>query len=280
MGVDGVLGQVGVEWASELISSTSLDGSVQLQEGQDLRVKLNTLEEHMDLFSLNSRVFQVSGDHREEMSGPKTRQEKTSCSPKTWSRMVGWQMCFNVSYPSPATGAWLPPPGPTHMSIRLLKLDRGLYYYLMEAAYSLLSQRGWWLPREASLHLLLATPQSSIPRDMSLDLVVQPQRMLLKFSHPLKTIHMKGQLVQERNTRKAKVELSLDGVHHYYFMASVDSKTLLTERRSRYHLEAKWAPSTPPMILSANVTRGLDRKISFSAIGKNVFRETLTLQGT
>ena len=62
--------------------------------------------------------------------------------------------------------------------------------------------------------------------------------------------------------------------------ASVDSKTLLTERRSRYHLEAKWAPSTPPMILSANVTRGLDRKISFSAIGKNVFRETLTLQGT
>ena len=52
MGVDGVLGQVGVEWASELISSTSLDGSVQLQEGQDLRVKLNTLEEHMDLFSL------------------------------------------------------------------------------------------------------------------------------------------------------------------------------------------------------------------------------------
>ena len=62
--------------------------------------------------------------------------------------------------------------------------------------------------------------------------------------------------------------------------ASVDTKTLLSEQRSQYHLEAKWAPGTLPMILSANVTRGLGRKISFSAIGKNVFRETLTVQGT
>ena len=52
MGLDGALGRAGVEWASELCSSTSLDGSVQLQEGRDLRVKLNTPEEHMDLLSL------------------------------------------------------------------------------------------------------------------------------------------------------------------------------------------------------------------------------------
>ncbi|CAL8346241.1 unnamed protein product [Merluccius merluccius] len=277
MGVDGALGQAGVEWASELSSSTSLDGSVQLQEGRDLRVTLNTPEDYMDVFSLSSRVFQVSGDHREQMNGPKTRQEKTSCTPKIWSKMVGWQMCSNVSYPSSATGAWLPPPGPAHLSIRLLKLDRGLHYYLMEAAYSLVSQRGSWLPREASLHVLLATPQSSIPRDMSLDLVLHPQRLLLKVTHPLKTILMQGQLVQERNTRKAKVELSVDGVHHYYLMASADTKTLLSEQRSRYHLEAKLAPSRPPMMLSANITRGLGRKISFSATVKNVFRETLTV---
>ncbi|KAG7277414.1 hypothetical protein CRUP_033369 [Coryphaenoides rupestris] len=161
MGVDGALGQAGMEWASELSTSTGLDGSVQLQEGRDLRV------------------------------------------------------CSNASYPLPAAGAWLPPPGPAHLS------------------------RGWWLPREASLHLLLATPRSSIPRDMSLDLVLHPQRLLLK--------------------------------------ASVDTKTLLSEQRSRYHLEAKLAPGRPPMMLSANITRGLARKISFSAAVKNVFRDTLTV---
>lgn len=34
-----------------------------------------------------------------------------------------------------------------------------------------------------------------------------------------------------------------------------------------------------PMILSANVTRGLGRKTSFSATVKNVFRETASLSG-
>lgn len=152
--------------------------------------------------------------------------------------MVGWQLCSNASYPSLAAGISLPPPGPAHLSLRLLKLDRGLHYYLLEAAYSLLAQvtlydvkdiksesrivefflyipyiylcaifslsltvaelphlifqRGTWLPREASIHLLLATPQSSIPRDMSLDLSFNPHRLLLRITHPLKTIHIQG----------------------------------------------------------------------------------------
>lgn len=52
MGVDGALGQAAVEWISELRSSTSLDGSVQLQEGRDLRVTLNTPEDVMDIISV------------------------------------------------------------------------------------------------------------------------------------------------------------------------------------------------------------------------------------
>lgn len=58
----------------------------------------------------------------------------------TGSKMVGWQLCSNASYPLPAAGFTLPPPGPVEISLRLLKLDRGLHYYLLEAAYSLLAQ--------------------------------------------------------------------------------------------------------------------------------------------
>lgn len=54
--------------------------------------------------------------------------------------MVGWQLCSNASYPVPAEVFSLPPPGPVSVSLRLLKLDRGLHYYLLEAAYSLLTQ--------------------------------------------------------------------------------------------------------------------------------------------
>ncbi|XP_033993534.1 apolipophorins-like [Trematomus bernacchii] len=276
MGVDGALGQAAVDWVSELRSSTSLDGSVQLQEGRDVRVTLNTPEDVMDIISLSSRVFQLSGDHREEIRGPKSRVQKTSCTPKTWSKMVGWQLCSNASYPSVAPGVSLPAPGPVHLSLRLLKLDRGLHYYMLEAAYSLRPQRGTWLPREASIHFLLATPQSSIPRDMSLDLTFNPHRLLLRITHPLKTIHIQGQLEQERNVKSGKLELIIDGVH-YYVMGLVDTHTLLSEQRTRYHLEAKMAADGLPMILSANVTRGLGRKTSFSATVKNVFRETASL---
>ncbi|KAM4551263.1 uncharacterized protein PAE49_015110 isoform 2-T2 [Odontesthes bonariensis] len=276
MGVDSTLGQAAVEWVAELKSSTSLDGSIQLQEGQDVRVTLNTPEDIIDIISLGSRVFQLSGDYREEIKGPKSRVQKTTCTPKTWSKMIGWQLCSNSSYPSLATGLTFTPFGPLHISLRLLKLDRGLHYYLLEAAYSLHYQKGTWLPRDASIHLLLATPESSIPRDMSLDLAFNPHRVLLRITHPLKTIHIQGQLEQERNIKSGKLELVIDNAH-YYIMGLVDTHTLPSEQRTRYHLEAKMAADEHPMILSANVTRGLGRKTSFSATVKNVFKETASL---
>ncbi|XP_067330193.1 uncharacterized protein [Channa argus] len=276
MGVDSALGQAAVEWVSELKSSTSLDGSVQVQEGRDVRVSLNTPEDVMDIISFSLRVFQLSGDHREEIKGPKNRIDKTTCTPKTWSKMVGWQLCSNSSYLLPATGISLPPSGPIDLSLRLLKLDRGLHYYLLEAAYSLLPQTGTWLPKEASIHLLLATPQSSIPRDMSLDLAFNAHRLLMRITHPLKTIHIQGQLEQERNIKSGKLELMIDGVN-YYIMGLVDTHTLPSEQRKHYYLEAKMATDRHPMILSANVTHGLGKRTSFSATLKNVFTETVSL---
>ncbi|XP_037131472.1 uncharacterized protein LOC119136818 isoform X1 [Syngnathus acus] len=271
MGVDGTLGHAAVDWMSELVSSTSLDGSVHMQEGQDLRVTLNTPEDSMDVMSLSSRVFQLSGDHREEIQGPKSRIQQTACTPKTWSKMVGWQLCANASYPTAFGGISLPPSGPTHLSIRLLKLDRGLHYYLLEAAYAMVPLVDSWFPKEASLHLLLATPKSSIPRDMSLDLVFNPRRFLLRVSHPLKSIIVQGELEQERSSKTAKLEIVIDGLH-YHVMGVVDKQTLISEFRTRYHFEAKMAANKNPIILSANVTRGLGRKMSFSATVKNVFR--------
>ncbi|XP_047445376.1 uncharacterized protein LOC125010660 [Mugil cephalus] len=276
MGVGSALGQAAVEWAAELRSSTSLDGSIQLQEGRDVRVTLNTPEDFMDIMSLSSRVFQLSGDQREELKGSKSRVQNTTCTPKTWSKLIGWQLCSNASYPSSATGITFPPSGPAHVSLRLLKLDRGLHYYLLEAAYSLRHQRGVWLPREASLHLLLATPQSSIPRDMSLDFTFNHHRLLLRITHPLKTIHMQGQFEQEKNIKSGKLELFIDSAQ-YYIMGLVDTQTFLSEQRTRYHFEVKMAADGLPMILSANITRGLGRKTSFSATVKNVFRDTASL---
>lgn len=60
MGVASALGHAAVEWVSELRSSTSLDGSLQLQEGRDLRVMLNTPEDVMDIVSIRSQLSKES----------------------------------------------------------------------------------------------------------------------------------------------------------------------------------------------------------------------------
>lgn len=56
------------------------------------------------------------------------------------SKVVGWQLCSNTSYPLSAAAFSLPPSGPVDVSLRLLKLDRGLHHYLLEATYSWLAQ--------------------------------------------------------------------------------------------------------------------------------------------
>lgn len=107
--------------------------------------------------------------------------------------------------------------------------------------------------------------------------------------------------MQERNVKSGKVELMIDGVHFYILVGiskkphlclgevlfnivchpqgSVDSQNLLSEQRTRYHVEAKMAPDGNPIILSANVTRSLGGKTSFAATVKNVLRQTASLSG-
>ncbi|RVE61387.1 hypothetical protein OJAV_G00170560 [Oryzias javanicus] len=276
VGVHSVLGQAGLHWIAELRSSTSLDGSIQLEEGRDMRVVLNTPEDLMDIISLSSRVFQLSEGHREEINGSESHVCKTTCTPKSWSKIIGWQLCFNASSPPAATGLTFPLFRPAHLSLRLLKLDKGLQYYLLEAAYFLHHQKGSWLPRDASIHLLVATPQSSVPRDMSVDLVINPHRVLLRVTHPLKTIQIQGQLQHEKNIKSGKLEFRIDSFY-YYIKGLVDTHTVLSEQRTHYYLEAKLSSDDHPVILSANVTQELGRKTSVSATVKNLLSEVASL---
>uniref|UniRef100_A0A3B3R7Z2 Vitellogenin domain-containing protein n=1 Tax=Paramormyrops kingsleyae TaxID=1676925 RepID=A0A3B3R7Z2_9TELE len=279
MGLEGVCGRAGVEWSMGLQTSTSLDGGVQLQRGQDLKVSLNTPEEVMDIIHFSSRTYSISGESREEVKGSRDHTEKSICTPQDWWKLLGWQLCSQVSYPSSPSGLVLPPAGPVQLSLRLVKRDKGLHQYLLEAAYSLLQQRGAWFPKEANLHVFLGTPQSTVPRDLSLDLTFSSinQQLALKVSHPLKTIHIQGKIDRVKSMRVVKVELLVDNVHHYYIKGLTEVQALPTELRLLSHLEAKVTADMHPIILSANLTRGLGRKISLAAMLKNVFRETASL---
>lgn len=138
------------------------------------------------------------------------------------SKMIGWQLCSDVTYPLTPRG--FPPLGPVLFTLRLQKLDKSLKQYLMEAAYTfvpqvdavitcimsgygrfvhfirifcqndlfVLCQRNSWMPQEATLLLFLGTPQSTFPRDVSLDLNFNQKKLILKIIHPLKNILIQG----------------------------------------------------------------------------------------
>ncbi|KAL2097205.1 hypothetical protein ACEWY4_006412 [Coilia grayii] len=274
MGIDGALGQVGLEWVSKFKTSASLDGSIQLHNGQAFKMTLNTPDESMDLLSLSLGMYRLSGDIREELTSPRNLIEKTICSPKTWSKLVGWQLCYDASHPQSAVGKALLYQGPTNLSLRLVKLDKSLHQYLLEAVYTSLQLRDSWLPREVHLLLSVRTPQSSVPRDLGAEFIMSQRRLVLRITHPQKSLLIQGQLDHVKNTHTAKLEFLMDHVHHYYLKGVMETLNLPTEKRQQYRLEAKGASHGRPIILSVDMAQGLDRRVSMAAMLKNIFKDT------
>ncbi|XP_066536340.1 uncharacterized protein [Hoplias malabaricus] len=271
MGVDGAFGRVGLEWVTQVRTSTSLDGGLYMHNGQSLKMVLNTPEDVMDIVSFSSRVYRVSGESREELTVPRTLKEKTTCTPKTWSKLFGWQLCSDVSYPVALMGRGFPPAGPVVFTLRFQKLDRGLQKYLLEAAYAFISQKHSWLPLEANLLVFLGTPQSTVPRDITLDFSLSPRKLVLKMTHPLKSFLIQGQLEDLIGHWLGKAELIIDDRYHYYLKGLIETLTLPSEKRTHYQLDARMTEDERPVVLAVNVTQGLSRKISISARLKNVF---------
>ncbi|TRZ04126.1 hypothetical protein DNTS_008367, partial [Danionella cerebrum] len=84
----------------------------------------------------SSRAFHIIGDGKEDVLLSRNLKEKSTCSPKTLSKMVGWQLCSQLSYPLTLLGKHSPMLVPVSFTLRLQKLDKGLKQYLLEAAYT------------------------------------------------------------------------------------------------------------------------------------------------
>lgn len=57
MGVDGAFGQVGLEWVTQVRTSTSLDGGIYVHNGQSLKMVLNTPDDVIDILSFRFEIL-------------------------------------------------------------------------------------------------------------------------------------------------------------------------------------------------------------------------------
>ncbi|XP_072336910.1 uncharacterized protein [Scyliorhinus torazame] len=279
MGVDGTVGKAGLEWVAGMRTLTSLDGGIQLKKGQDLKIFLNTPQDTMEIIDISSRLYTTNPSRKEEMIGSLDRREARTCSEEEFSRQIGWQICSEMSYPSGSSGPTFLLSGPAEASVMLIKRDKGLQQYLLEAAYSYITQKNSWFPTEALLHFFMGTPHSVINRDVAIDfqLNYSKRKLSAKITHPKKKLKIDGEITKTKHFRKALLEVLIDDNDLYYIKGWTSLQSLDGEQMFFSQLEAKFAKHGSPIILSGNVTRVPGQKIAFFVSLNNVMQETATV---
>ncbi|XP_043349367.1 uncharacterized protein LOC119862732 isoform X3 [Dermochelys coriacea] len=279
MGIVGNLGRAGLNWVTRLRTSTSLDGGIQVKKGQELKVFLNTPEESMEIINFSSKFYLTTMDGMENIEGFQDYIETKSCTSEEASKIFGWQLCSEMSYPGKTSGLPFPFSGPAKAAMTLKKQDRGLQQYLMEAAYNYSPQEDSWIPSEVVLHFFIGTPKSDLKRDVGVDLNFNaPQKKFrIKFMQPKKKIQVDGKLELSKNSRIGHLELILDDKDVYYIKGMTGLQTVSGEQRYTTQLEVKLIKQGSPIVLSGNITKQLGKKMAFSVSLHNLLKDAAFL---
>ncbi|XP_030433966.1 uncharacterized protein LOC115658723 isoform X5 [Gopherus evgoodei] len=279
MGIVGNLGRAGLNWVTGLKTSTSLDGGIQVKKGQELKVFLNTPEESMEIIDFSSKFYLTTMDGMENIEGFQDHIETKSCTSEEVSKIFGWQLCSEMSYPGKTSSLPFPFSGPAKATMTLKKQDRGLQLYLMEAAYNYTPQEDSWIPSEVVLHFFIGTPKSDLKRDVGVDLNfnVPQKKFRIKFIQPKKKIQVDGKLELSKKSRVGHLELILDDKDVYYIKGMTGLQTVSGEQRYTAQLEAKLIKQGSPIILSGNITKQLGKKMAFSVSLHNLLKDAAFL---
>ncbi|XP_049495320.1 uncharacterized protein LOC125928630 [Panthera uncia] len=275
MGTVGALGQAGLRWVTGIRGTASLDGGIQARKSRDLKVHLNTLEEPVELLSLSSKLYLVTGDGVRSLSNARSPSEAQSCTDKEGSRTWGWQLCTEVTWPPAGQPSLLSLP--VLAAVTLKKQDQGLQQYLLEAAYTFHPQKDSWLPREASAHVFMGTPKSHVPRDVGVDVSYSlPQgRFRLKLLHLRKKLELDGKIETLQSGHVGHLELIMDDRDVYYIKGRSDLWPAAGGEPQRFEaqLEAKLVTAGRPVVLTGHFSRQAGSRLAFSLLLSNVLSD-------
>ncbi|XP_042827131.1 uncharacterized protein LOC102965660 [Panthera tigris] len=275
MGTVGALGQAGLRWVTGIRGTASLDGGIQARKSRDLKVHLNTPEEPVELLSLSSKLYLVTGDGVRSLSNARSPSEAQSCTDKEGSRTWGWQLCTEVTWPPASQPSLLSLP--VLAAVTLKKQDQGLEQYLLEAAYTFHPQKDGWLPREASAHVFMGTPKSHVPRDVGVDVSYSlPQgRFRLKLLHLRKKLELDGKIETLQSGHVGHLELIMDDRDIYYIKGRSDLWPAAGGEPQRFEaqLEAKLVTAGRPVVLTGHFSRQAGSRLAFSVLLSNVLSD-------
>lgn len=220
MSVDAHKSTSGVRMVATMSSSWSVDGSLQMQQGQALKAKLNMPEKKMELIDVKSKIFLVNGaselEHRNE---PHSKLETEACTGATLERTLGLRLCGRAELPvsrQTYRSPMYPFSGNAELSVNLIKADPTLTAYEFEAS--------WTNTKDlVGAVVSMNTPGTKTDREItaSLQHSLRDGSVALKMKTPSKKLSIEGRYNFDEKLKKLNLQAQADDEAIFQFITEL-----------------------------------------------------------
>uniref|UniRef100_A0A131YLK2 Microtubule associated complex n=1 Tax=Rhipicephalus appendiculatus TaxID=34631 RepID=A0A131YLK2_RHIAP len=209
MSVDAHKSTSGVRMVATMSSSWSVDGSLQMQQGQAIKARLNMPEKKMELIDVKSKIFLVNGgselEHRNE---PQKKLETEACTGATLESTLGLRLCGRAEFPVSSQtyrSPMYPFSGNAELSLNLLKVDPTLTAYEFESS--------WTNSKDlVGAVLSMNTPGTKTDREITASLQhnLRDGSVALKMKAPSKKLAIEGRYNFDEKLKKLNLQAQAD----------------------------------------------------------------------
>jgi hypothetical protein len=260
MGVDAFVTKSSMKMVATMHTSTMIDGKIQLKDGEVFTVELNTPQEKMEIFHVQTEFF-MNG---EEMTMPEPAVEFKKCTPAATTRVVGMEMCVDATLPSTGS-SYLPLPpftGPMNFQAFIEKKDTHSSYKFTAELKKERSQVSGTTYNKRTFHVSVNTPGSQVDRQLLAEAIFDPAAMTAsaQLMTPWKKFSWTSSLENQATNKKALAVMKIDETQEYSFDAQlgVEEKSTKTVYTPTLSITV---PNRPTMTMSGSFEMGTGKSI-------------------
>ena len=211
MSVDAFVSRSGVKMVSTMHTSTALEGTIQLKDGQVLNVDFKTPREKQEIIDVETKLFVVHREVEHEQRGVEdNRREMTSCTGERLTKWTGLQLCGAVTYPNAShvdEAPYYPLTGPTRVTLYLAKSDPTMKGYHLE-----MKLKNSKRERSHVAKVSFNTPGSRVDREWTaeFDLNRNDKSLNINLKSPFKKFTVEGKVTDGETLKSANFLLNYD----------------------------------------------------------------------
>lgn len=211
MVMDASVTKSGLKMDVSMNSNSYIDGSIRLDEGKLVDIKLKVPKEKMNLVKITSEIYLISPSGNEPIKGHSQRETFYSCGSETAAVITGMQLCNDISYPNASSSLiapYFPLTGSARYILDLKKVDNfDSYEFKYHKESKIISSEPVHM-----FNLYINTPNSNVKRNIDIGYKIFPKAMnaSAKIHTPFKRYNFVGKLTNTVAYKALESEISED----------------------------------------------------------------------